>query len=315
MSGPDSSKSPSPRRTATLIWGGLLGACLAWAYWPAFQEMMDRWSTDPRYSHGYLVPLFAVYLLWLRREMAPTPPQRPQWAGLGLLVLGLGLSLVGSRFFYSYFIAIGLLPAIAGVCVLLGGWAALHWAWPAIFFLIFMVPLPYRAEMALGYPLQWVATTASTYILQTFGLAAVAEGYTIALPGGVKIGVVEACNGLGMLMMFAAFAAAVVLVVQRPVLDKIVILLSAVPIALAANIIRITVTGLLEVTAGSAVAHAVYHDLAGWLMMPLALAILWFELWLLNHLLVESQAQPAPLAPQFINPLGPGTFLPPKKGR
>lgn len=315
MSGSATTNSERPRRvTEPMVWGALLGAALIWAYWPVLGEMARRWSDDSRYSHGYLVPLFAIYLLWLRRELAPTPPPRPQWGGLLLVLLGTALHLAGTRLFVSYVEGVALLPTLAGIVVLVGGWAALRWSWPAIGFLIFMIPLPYRIEMMLGYPLQKLATAASTYILQTFGLAAVAEGFTIALPGGIRLGVEEACNGLGMLMMFSAFAVAVVLVVQRPPLDKIVILLSAVPIALVANVIRITVTGLLEVTAGRAIAHAVYHDLAGWLMMPLALAILWLELWLLSHLLTTSTetAPQAPLAPQFVRPLDPRSPLPPR---
>jgi exosortase len=141
----------------------------------------------------------------------------------------------------------------------------------------------------MGYPLQRIATLASTYALQTMGLPAVAEGNVILIDEA-RIGVVEACNGLGMLFMFFAFATAATFVIRRPAADKAVILLSAIPIALAANVARITLTGLLHVTAGGEVADVVYHDLAGWLMMPLALATLWAESGLLSRLLIE----PAP---------------------
>lgn len=283
----------------TWVCGGLLAACLAWAYWPLLAEMVERWSIDPRYSHGFLVPGFAAYLLWLRRGMQKPAPRHATWGGLALIFLGAALYLVGTWYFLNWVAAAALLPSLAGLCVMVGGWQALRWAWPAIGFLIFMIPLPYRVEVALGAPLQKVATLASTYILQTFGLAAVAEGFVIVLPGDIKIGIVEACNGLGMLMMFAAFAVAVALVIERPLLDRVIILLSAVPIALAANITRITVTGLLEATVGSKVAHVVYHDLAGWLMMPLALLTLWLELWLLSRLLVAPpEKAPVTIGPQ-----------------
>jgi exosortase/archaeosortase family protein len=98
-----------------------------------------------------------------------------------------------------------------------------------------------------------------------------------------------------MLFMFFATSFAVVLVIRRPAIDKAVIVLSAVPIALAANVTRITVTGLLHELAGGKVADAVYHDLAGWLMMPLALGAVWLEFWLLSLLFVERRA--AGLAP------------------
>src|SRR5262249_36552352 len=157
-------------------------------------------------------------------------------------------------------------------------------------FLFFMVPLPYRVEMALGYPLQRIATLSSTYALQTVGLPALAEGNVILLEG-YKIGVVEACNGLGMMFMFFAVAVGSVLVADRGPVVKGVVILSAIPIAVAANVARISLTGLLHETIGGRVADAVYHDFAGWLMMPLALAVLGAEFWLLARLFVEDEPE------------------------
>jgi exosortase len=142
------------------------------------------------------------------------------------------------------------------------------------------VPLPYTLEVALAHPLQRVATLASTYALQTLGFVAFSEGNVIRL-GQVRIGVVEACSGLSMLVIFFALATAVSLLIDRSWPEKIFLVLSAVPIALLCNITRITVTGILHKTVGSELADYVFHDLAGWLMMPLALGLLWVELRLL----------------------------------
>jgi exosortase len=143
--------------------------------------------------------------------------------------------------------------------------------------------LPYHAEIALAHPLQRFATLASTYALQTLGLPAVAEGNVIVIDD-VRIGVLEACSGLGMLVTFFALSAAVAFVVDRPLLDRLILLFSAVPIGVLVNVIRITATGLLHRTVGSATANAVFHDLAGWLMMPLALGLLWLEMLYLSRL-------------------------------
>lgn len=275
----------------------LLGVALFWASWPTIHEMIVRWSRDPRYSHGYLVPAFALFLLWYRRSMITRTAIRPSWWGFVFIAAGEGLRLAGGRYYVNWFEAASLMPSLAGLALLAGGWGTLRWSWPAIAFLAFMIPLPYRVEVALGYPLQRIATLASNYALQTMGLPAVAEGNVILL-GEARIGVVEACNGLGMLFMFLAFAVGAVLVVRRSLLDKALILLSAMPIALAANIIRITLTGFLHETVSGRVADTIYHDLAGWLMMPMALLALWAELLLLSHLFIESEpTRPMPLGP------------------
>jgi len=98
-----------------------------------------------------------------------------------------------------------------------------------------------------------------------------------------KLGVVEACNGLSMLITFFALSTAVAIVAKRSVLEKVVIVLSALPIAVLANVARITVTGILFEAAQGDLARAVFHDLAGWLMMPLALAMLFVELIVLGR--------------------------------
>src|SRR5206468_3303453 len=101
----------------------------------------------------------------------------------------------GTYLFFDWLAAMALLPCVAGLVLLAAGWRALRWAWPAILFLGFMVPLPHRVEVALAHPLQRVATAASTYALQTLGFVAFSEGNVIRL-GQVRIGVVEACSGL-----------------------------------------------------------------------------------------------------------------------
>src|SRR5207245_3042137 len=172
----------------------------------------------------------------------------------------------------DWFQAISLLPALAGASLLLCGWPGLRWSWPAIGFLFFMVSLPYRVETGLSRPLQQIATVAATYALQTLGQPALSEG-NIIIVNQARVGVEEACNGLGMLLVFFALTTGVVILIQRSLLDKLVLLLTTAPIAVLVNVIRITVTGVLYETAGSQWADLVFHDLAGWLMMPMALGI------------------------------------------
>jgi exosortase len=257
---------------------------LLWVYWPTLVELAGRWGSQSQYSHGYLVPAFAVYLLWARRQLLPAEFQANAW---GLLVLagGLALRFAGTYLYFEWLSAVSLLFCLLGVCVLMGGMKALHWAWPAIGFLIFMVPMPYRVEVALAHPLQRVATTASNYTLQTLGFPAYADGLVIRIYD-IRIGIVEACSGLSMLQIFFALSAAVTMITQRSFVEKIVIFFSAIPIALAANIIRIVVTAIMHLTVGSEWADYVFHDLAGWLMMPLALAMLWAIVKLLDWILV-----------------------------
>jgi exosortase len=291
----------SKRQSRWVPWSAFaLGAILVWAYWPTLCEIWDRWVNDSRYSHGYFVPVFSAWLLWLRRKQVAGKNLGPSIWGLAFLLLGLALHAAGARYYLDWISAASLLPCLAGLCLGLGGWKALGWAWLSIIFLVFMLPLPYRIEGALAQPLQRFATSASTYVLQTIGLPAVAEGNIILMEAG-SIGVEEACNGLGMMVTFFALTTGLAMVIRRDWRDKVILILSAVPVALVANVVRITATGILNECFGEQVGQAFFHDLAGWFLMPFALGLLWLELWLLSHLFIDPSAEdPAGAFPKTV---------------
>lgn len=280
----------------------LLAALLAavgvtvWAYWTTLGEISERWVNDPQYSHGFLVPLFAGFLLWRRRAKLRLDELRPRWWGVGVVFAGVGLRVAAHVFYQPWLDAGSLLVVLAGLCVAVGGPRLLSWAVPAILFLGFMIPLPYRAQTFLGGSLQSVATTASTYVLQTVGIPAVAEGNVILL-SNTRLGVVEACSGLTMMVTFFALATGVAILVRRHWAVKVVLVLSAVPIAVAANVARITVTGVLAEASQDDLSRAVFHDLAGWFMMPLGLTLLLAGLFVMDHVVRPARTAPPPARP------------------
>lgn len=263
-----------------------LGIVVIWSYWPVLVGMWNKWSTSPQYSHSYLVPLFALYLLKPNRAKEGAILGKSTWWGLPVLFLGLCMRLAGSYISFDWLEAISLLPVLAGATLLIAGWPALRHCSLAIGFLIFMIPLPHKIETGLSLPLQRTATLVSTYVLQTVGLPAIAEGNVILINDS-RIGVVEACNGLGMLLLFFAMATAVAILVKRNWIIKAIIIASALPIAIIANVARISAVGLLADLVGSEWLNRLTHDLAGWVMMPFALLLLWLELCVLSRLFIE----------------------------
>lgn len=294
-----------------------LAAVLGWCYAPTLATMADRWSSDPQYSHGFLVPLFALVILWSRRALLAKARWRPSLLGLPLLLGGVGLRLGAALADIEPLDALSLLPVLGGLVLLVGGWGMFRWSWPAIAFLAFMMPLPYVVETAMAYPLRRLATIVSTYVLQTSGCPAIAEGNIIHI-NEIPLGVEDACNGLGMLVTFFALSALLAMVVEMPWFDRVVLVASAAPIALVANTARIAGTGLAYYHWGrdSEAAQAILHDLAGWLMMPLALALLWLEMKYLQKLFVlEAERKPLPLfKPKTPGPLGLAAAAPQAAG-
>jgi exosortase len=286
--------------TAGAVAAGSLAVVVLWSFATTLATMAERWWTDPQYSHGFLVPLFAGAVLLSRRPLWQRAEWRPSWWGLPVLGGALAIRLFAARTDIGALDAFSLLPALAGVVLLAGGPTLLRWAWPAITFLAFMLPLPFTIEAALAQPLRRLATVVSTYALQTVGCPAYAEG-NIILIEDTRLGVAEACSGLGMLLTFFALSTAFAIVIHRPLVDRLLLVASAVPVAVTANVVRITATGLAYYAWGqhSAAAHAIFHDLAGWLMMPLALGLLWLEVRFLDRLLVERPITDATPLPYF----------------
>jgi exosortase len=155
-----------------------------------------------------------------------------------------------------------------------------------------MVPVPYTVQTALAHPLQKVATVASTYLLETLGFPAYYRGNIIFL-NETKVGVVEACNGLSMLVIFFALSTAIAILTSGGWVYRAAALLSAIPIALVSNILRISVTAVLYETVGAEAGRVFFHDFAGWLMMPLGLMLLGMEFLLLRWLLTEPDTEGA----------------------
>jgi exosortase len=260
---------------------------LLWAYWSALTGLVQRWIHDSRYSHGLIVPLLALLVWWARRRNYPVTDPRPSWWGLPIVASGAALRLIGAYYYLDWFDDLSLLPVLLGLVLLVGGWRLAWQTAPAIGVLFFMIPLPFQIEGALSEPLQRLGTVASTFALQTLGLPAVAEGNIIRIDD-LSIGVLEACNGLGMLSAFFAISTTVALVIRRPLLDRLAIFLSAVPIGVLMNLLRLTATGLVYACIGAPAAQTFFHDLAGWLMTPLALAAVALELYLLGRLFPQA---------------------------
>lgn len=283
---------------SSIAGAAVLLLCLLGAYWPTVVGLVRKWSAVPEYSHGYIVPLIAIGLLWARRSRLDESRFRPSAWGIAVLGAALLFRHFGAYYYYEWFEQLSLVACVPGIVLLVGGFAALKWAWPACVFLLFMVPLPYGLEVALRGPLRDLGTVVSTYAMQTVGLPAFADGNVIVV-GDVRIGVAEACSGLRMLMVFFALSTAVAVLIEQPLWRRLLIVCSAVPIALVSNIARITSTGSLHALGYGDFAEAVFHDLAGWLMMVLALILLWIEIAVLDRLVIEETDDPSAIASPF----------------
>jgi exosortase len=264
----------------------LLAIAGAWAYWPTLRYLVSAWETQPDYSHGYLVPPLAVYLLWARRETFPGWSLGVYWPGFVLLLGSIILRLAASTLYLEQIDGWSMLAWIGGLVWMVGGWALFRWSLPSIAFLAFAIPLPYRVERWLSHPLQNVAARFSAWTLQILGQPALVEGNTIVL-GGHQLEVAQACSGLRIFVGIFALAFAFVVISRRTWWENLIVLAAAVPVALVANVARIVVTGLLYQLVSVEAAKQFTHDLAGWMMIPFAAVLFVAVLWYLGRVMPE----------------------------
>jgi len=261
------------------------------AYAPNFQDLFRSWSDDPNYSHGFLVIPIALFMLWRRLSDMPWERTRAEgevpWWSWGILAVVLALRFAAYERGWQWIETATLLPTVACLTWTFGGGSLLHRAWPAILFLVFMLPLPNSVNGLISLPHQRIAATGSYVILQLSGFWAIQQGNIINLKtkeGMEPLDVALACNGLKMLMTLAATVTATVILLPLPTWKRIVLLLSAVPIAMISNMIRIVMTGWCYYYIKGEGGKEWSHDISGWLMMPLALVLVGLEVQILRWL-------------------------------
>lgn len=265
----------------------LLGVFL-WAYWPVWRGLVHAWNNVPDYSHGYFVVPVAAYVLLARRATMPGRARGLAWGGLALLLFSLAMRVIGSVYYIDAIEAWSLPLWVAGAVWLMGGWRLLRWAAPAVIFLGFMIPLPFRAEHLLSYPLQRVACRLSCWLLQVLAQPAIREGNVVLL-GDVRLNVVEACSGLRIFISIFALSFVYDALTKKPWWTRCALYAAAVPVAVLANALRIVMTGLLNVMISGEAAQRFSHDLSGWLMLPVAAGLLAVWLWYVGRLVYEAQ--------------------------
>jgi exosortase len=273
----------------------MLGAIL-WSYWPTLQEMVHKWESQPDYSHGFLVLPIAIFFLWTRRAGLPLKDLSPSWWG-ALLMLAATASRFAAGLYYLIPLDGWTLPlTVAGAVWLLFGRSILWWSLPSIVFLWFMVPIPYSAERWLSVPLQAVASKLSAATLVSLGQPAIAEGNVILL-GENRLLVEEACSGMRIFVGIFALAFVFILFSRWSWWLKAMALVIALPVAIVTNVLRIVATGLLYQWVSSEFGQKFSHDIAGFIMIPLAAVMFWLALMYLDKLFlqVEDIGQPSEL--------------------
>ncbi len=252
---------------ATLFGGVVL-------YFGGLLKLVERWNHQPEYSHGFLVPLVSLYILWESRRcwMVGFGSMSSFWKGFGFFIMAMLLLLVGEISALYILIHISFLIFLSGVVLMYWGGYAKSFCVP-IALLIFTIPLPYIVEVLLTAKLQLISSSIGVSLIKLFGVPVYLSGNLIDL-GEFKLQVVEACSGLRYLYPFACLGVILAYFYNAGPIRKVLVVVFTVPLAILLNSFRIAVTGLLVEHRGLSVAEGFLHDFEGWLVFLICVVLL-----------------------------------------
>jgi exosortase D (VPLPA-CTERM-specific) len=243
-------------------------------------ELVRRWSTQEEYSHGFLIPIIALWLLWTRRHALAASIGRPSWIGPVLILLAAVMHITGKLSSLFMLSQLGFIVALIGVALGVGGYSSLKVTFIPIIFLIFAIPLPYVVDAGLSFQLQLISSQLGVFFIRLLQIPVYLEGNVIDL-GNYKLQVVEACSGLRYLypLMSLGFLAAYLF--QAPFWQRALVFLSTIPITIVMNSLRIGLVGVMVENWGPQDADGLLHLFEGWIIFIACAGMLVVEMYLL----------------------------------
>lgn len=274
-----------PLRLTLTGWAALIfaGLCLALIFRDGFQYLFQLWGAKEEYSYAYFIPVIAAFLVWQRRDLLEREPFTGTWAGVTITALGLVLFVVGELAALYIVVQYAFLLTLFGVLLAYTGWRPMRYLWAPLVLLVFMIPLPEFLYIQMSQKLQLISSQLGVWVVRLFGISVYLEGNVIDL-GNFQLQVVEACNGLRYLFPLMTLGFVTALFFRAPLWQRILLVLSTVPITVLMNSFRIGVIGVLVDRYGPAQAEGFLHDFEGWLIFMACFALLFLQMWLMGRL-------------------------------
>lgn len=268
-------RRPSFVLEALPLWqAGVLAALSLWLYWSTVVHLVGQWWNDPNFSHGFFVPLFSAFVLWQERDRLSRMVPSPSWSGLAVIVLALCVLILGQMGAELFLARSSLLLLVAGFVILFLGWNIFRAVFFPWIFLLLMIPIPVIVFNKITFPLQLLASQVSAAVLPILGVPILREGNVINLPA-MALEVAEACSGIRSLMSLVTLAIIYSYLMEKRLWLRWVLALASIPIAVAANSVRIIGTGLLVQYWDADKAEGYFHASWGWIIFVISLVMLY----------------------------------------
>jgi len=251
-----------------------IATLLAVLYYRVAVKLVYDWYTIPDYSHGFLVPFFAAFLIWDKRKILKATPIRQTWSGIALIVFAIMVLILGVYGVELFTARISFILLITGLIATFFGWGMVRELRFPLLVLVLAIPFPAILFNRITFPLQLLASKIASDILPLLGVPTLHEGNVIELPV-MKLEVAEACSGIRSLMSLFTLAVFYGYFLERTTKRRVILALASIPIAVTANVARIVGTGLCVQYWDPEKALGFFHEFSGWVMFVVSLACLY----------------------------------------
>jgi len=260
---PEITGSPARAGVSKVALPLVVAILCALLYLPVLIPLARQWINDPNYQHGVVVPIVSAALLWRQRAaLRAARPGGGSAAGVLFLVIA-SILLVGGTAASELFTARLSLPImLIGLLLVLRGREFVSRALFPLLFLFLMVPLPYIIYYKFTFPMQIMSARLSSGLLRVLQIEVIRRGNTLILPN-YTLEVIAACSGLRSLMTMFALAVILCAFSRLSTPGKVILALSSLPIAVAANTVRLAVTALGALAVGPSFADGTLHEISG----------------------------------------------------
>jgi exosortase len=250
----------NPRLAWLALGVTVLGALVLYA--PLVAGMAAEWSEFPSLSHGFAVPVISAYLLWRRRDRLAKLPIEGSILGLPLIVFALAMLVIGSLGGEPFVARLSLPLVLFGAVWFLMGGPVTRQAWVPIAYLAFMIPLPYLTLRALTYQSRLFDAGITAQALGWLGIPVLRDGVMLHLPN-MTLEVADDCSSVPAIAALLALGAAYAQMQSRPTWVRALLTISAAPLGLLSNIIRLILTSVSAYYFGPIALNNVIHKFNG----------------------------------------------------
>ncbi|NOX32314.1 MAG: exosortase/archaeosortase family protein [Deltaproteobacteria bacterium] len=243
-------------------------------YHNAIAKLISDWSIDPNFSHGFLIPFVALYMVWYKQNEIAQVSCESSKTGLFVIIFGMLVHIAGNIGAELFLMRFSMIITLSGIIIYYYGFKMFRQVLVPVAYLIMMIPIPSILWNKIAFPLQLFSASISSQAISLLGIPIFREGNILHL-ANTSLEVIDACSGLRSLTSLLALTAAFAFLAPLSTFKKWILFLSAIPIAVAVNVIRLTITGAMAAWISPDTAKGFLHDISGLIIFGAALILVY----------------------------------------